>query len=218
MPDHGHPTDPDAQPEDLGRASEAAATVRGRHRREAILDAAGALFLEHGFHGTSIDEVGAAAGISGPGVYRHFASKDALLMAVLDRLWSDGFKPAVLAAAELEPRAALESLVDAHVEQATAQPTALVLLVTELRHLPVDYRRRAARNHRRYLDAWVGPLRALRPDATDDQAPVVAGAVHALIDSAARFPDPVDGVSPLARAPLLRQLARDVLDAFTAPR
>jgi AcrR family transcriptional regulator len=182
-------------------------TVRGQQRRTAILDAAADLFLERGFHGTAIDEVGAAAGISGPGVYRHVASKDALLIAVLDRLWSDGFGPAVRAAADAPPREAIDRLLDAHVELALGQPTALVLLLTELRHLPVDYRERALRNHRRYVDAWVRPLRALRPDASDDEARGTATAIHGLIDSAARVPASVDDVDPATRALLLRDLA-----------
>ena len=189
------------------------ATARGQRRREAILDAAAERFLAHGFHGTSIDDVGAAAGISGPGVYRHVASKDELLMAVLDRLWTDGFKPAVVAAEGLPPRDALTSLIAAHVDLAIGQRTALVLLTTELRHLPADYRRRAGRTVRRYVDAWVAPLRTLRPDVDDEEARAVAIAVHGLIDSAARTPDEVD---PARRAPLLRQLASGVVASFTA--
>jgi AcrR family transcriptional regulator len=195
-------------------ADPAPVTVKGRQRRAAILDAAAELFLDRGFHGTSIDEVGAAAGISGPGVYRHVASKDALLMAVLDRLWSDGFGPAVRDATEQPPAEALRTLIRAHVDLALGQPTALVLLVTELRHLPSDYRRRALRNHRRYLDAWVRPLRELRPDAPDDEARGTATAIHGLIDSAARVPATVDDVDPETRAPLLRDLADAVVARF----
>lgn len=201
-------------PDSDAAAVPAPVTVRGQQRREAILDAAAGLFLERGFHGTSIDEVGAAAGISGPGVYRHVASKDALLMAVLDRLWSNGFGPAVRAAAEAPPRAALAGLIDAHVDLAIGQASALVLLVTELRHLPTEYQDRALRNHRRYVDAWVGPLRSLRPDVSDDQARGAATAIHGLIDSAARVPEFVDDVDPATRSPLLRELAAAVVDRF----
>jgi AcrR family transcriptional regulator len=189
-------------------------TVRGQQRREAILDAAAALFLERGFHGTSIDEVGAAAGISGPGVYRHVASKDALLMAVLDRLWSEGFGPAIRAVRGAPPRDALEILIATHVDLAIGQATALVVLVTELRHLPDDYRARALHNHRRYVDAWVGPIRELKRGASDEQARAVAAALHGLIDSAARAPTFEDDVDPTTRSPLLRELATGALDHF----
>lgn len=188
-----------------------ASTARGRRRREAILDAAAERFLAHGFHGTSIDDVGAAAGISGPGVYRHVASKDALLMAVLDRLWTEGFKPAVQAAADLAPRDALASLIDAHVALAFDERAALVLLLRELRHLPADYRDRAERNVDRYVDAWAGPLQALRPDLDEGSVRAVAIAVHGSIDSAARTPDVVDSE---VRAALLRDIATGIVERF----
>lgn len=189
------------------------ATARGRARREAILDAAAEAFLERGFHATSIDEVGAAAGISGPGVYRHVASKDDLLMAVLDRMWVDGFRPAVVHATELAPREALAALIDAHVALVFDQRAAILLLGRELRHLPDDYRARAERNVRRYVDAWATPLRALRPEVELATARSVAIAVHGALDSAARTPD----VAPVAhRATLLRTLAAGVIDRFVA--
>lgn len=188
-------------------------TAAGRRRRAAILDAAAERFLAVGFAATSIDEVGAAAGISGPGVYRHVASKDELLTAVLDRLWFDGFGPAVEAAADLPPRRALASLTDAHVRLALGQRTALVVLVTELRHLPASYRDAADRSVTRYVDAWVTPLRALRPDVDEDEARAVAVAVHGLVDAAARTPELLDQER---RAVLLRGLVDGVIDRFAA--
>ena len=61
-------------------------TTTDPSRREMILDAAVALFRTEGFHGAGIDDIGAAAGISGPGVYRHFANKHALLVAMSERV------------------------------------------------------------------------------------------------------------------------------------
>ena len=55
-------------------------------RREAILDAASALFAERGYHGASLRDISRRVGISHPGMLHHFASKDVLLGAVIDRL------------------------------------------------------------------------------------------------------------------------------------
>lgn len=52
-------------------------------RREQILKEAARLFAERGFHGVGVDEIGAAVGISGPGLYRHFPGKDAMLAELL---------------------------------------------------------------------------------------------------------------------------------------
>src|SRR5882757_7815157 len=55
-------------------------------RREQILAAAAELFAHHGFHGVGIDDIGAAVGISGPALYRHFRSKDAILGEMLNSI------------------------------------------------------------------------------------------------------------------------------------
>lgn len=169
-----------------------APTPRGRRRREAVLDAAAALFLEHGFHGTSIDDIGEQAGISGPGVYRHFPSKDAVLSAVTDRLW-ERLRPALAAVEDAaDAGQALDGLLDAHVDMAIEEAGALVLLVREMRHLPGAGRATALRRHRRYVDAWAGLLCALGPELTTDQARSAALAIHGLLDSAAGHPRVLD--------------------------
>jgi len=53
---------------------------------EHILDAAIGVFLRHGFKKTSMDELAAAAGLSRPGLYFHFATKEALFVAALERM------------------------------------------------------------------------------------------------------------------------------------
>ncbi len=192
-------------------ATAPATTDRGRRRREAVLDAAAELFLDRGFHGTSVDDVGQAAGISGPGLYRHFPSKDALLMAVFDRIWRR-LKPALDAAEGEAPADALRTLLDAQLDLAFDQPAALVLLVRELRHLPDDYRDRAVRNHRRYLDGWAAALRASAPELDRDTARSVALAVHGLIDSTALHQQVLPrGLSRVRQRELVDRLARIVL-------
>ena len=49
------------------------------HRRDLILEAAIELFRAKGFDATGIDEIGAAAGVTGPAVYRHYESKQDIL-------------------------------------------------------------------------------------------------------------------------------------------
>ncbi len=76
---------------------------RDQKQRE-IVEAALALFTEHGFDGTSVAQIARAAGITPNTVYWYVADKDALLVAALDRLLGD-------ALADLADRAE-ESLVD----------------------------------------------------------------------------------------------------------
>ena len=55
-------------------------------RREEILDSASVLFAERGYHGASLRDISRRVGISHPGMLHHFASKQTLLGAVIDRL------------------------------------------------------------------------------------------------------------------------------------
>ncbi len=56
-------------------------------KRHAIVQAAIGEFREHGFAGTSMDRVAAAADVSKRTVYNHFPSKDDLFAAILWHLW-----------------------------------------------------------------------------------------------------------------------------------
>lgn len=54
-------------------------------RREQLLDTAVALFAERGFGGSTTADLAKAAGVTEPIIYRHFASKKDLFIAVIDR-------------------------------------------------------------------------------------------------------------------------------------
>src|SRR6478609_4365885 len=85
-------------------------------RRAALLDAAAGLFAERGFNGVSIEDLGSAVGVSGPAVYRHFSSKqavlEALLVGVSERLLSGGQE---VEEAQADAAAALRSLIAFHI-------------------------------------------------------------------------------------------------------
>jgi AcrR family transcriptional regulator len=58
-------------------------------RRALIIEAAGRLFGEYGYQATRLDEIAAAAGVTKPILYRHFDSKQALYLALLERHRAD---------------------------------------------------------------------------------------------------------------------------------
>jgi AcrR family transcriptional regulator len=63
--------------------SASAETKRGEDTRQSILDAAERLFLEQGFHGTSMRQIAQeAGGIAVGGIYNHFPSKEAIFQAL----------------------------------------------------------------------------------------------------------------------------------------
>src|SRR5919199_4078384 len=152
------------------------ATPRGQ-RRERILASATSLFEENGFHGAGIDDIAAAAGVTGPAIYRHFKNKDAVLVALFDRL-AERLTGILDAVASHEGRAALETLVRLHVRLAFEERALIVVYISEERNLPEPERRRVRRFQRAYVEAWADLLRPLRPDLSDDER---RSAVHAAI-------------------------------------
>ena len=73
----------------MPRVSPAVATVRGQPARSTadhILDVAGALFYQRGFAATGVDLVVRESGVAKMTLYRHFPSKDDLIVAWLERV------------------------------------------------------------------------------------------------------------------------------------
>jgi AcrR family transcriptional regulator len=81
-------------------------------RRTLIVDAAGRLFGERGYAGTRLDDVAAAAGVTKPILYRHFESKRALYLALLERHRDDLARFAGLIPAEGRVEERLRSVLD----------------------------------------------------------------------------------------------------------
>jgi TetR/AcrR family transcriptional regulator, transcriptional repressor for nem operon len=67
-----------------GQVEERRITRRGRETRQRIIAAAAALMFEHGVAETTLEDIRAAAGVSGSQVYHYFADKQALVRAVID--------------------------------------------------------------------------------------------------------------------------------------
>src|SRR6187455_2387273 len=90
-------------------------TTRGRERRQRLLDATAELVAARGFHSVGIAEIGAAAGVTGSAIYRHFDNKQEMLVAVFDRVLDDLLRGARAAVEDADPDAALDELVGAQV-------------------------------------------------------------------------------------------------------
>jgi len=184
-------------------------TRKGLDRRERILAAATVLFRENGYHATGIDEIGEAAGITGPGIYRHFLGKDAILMTVFDRIWLR-LRESISAASELEPQEALVILVETHVDLVVDNRTATRLLLQELRSLPENYQAKARRNEAIYRDAWADAIVEINPVLSLDEGRLIAESCFWLIN--AFDGDPVSGSIGSDRAKgLLKEMAHAAL-------
>jgi AcrR family transcriptional regulator len=175
-------------------------------RRDQILEIAVRLFAERGYHGVSMDDIGSAAGVTGPALYHHFRGKEAMLAAALTPV-SQGLLTGGrerVAAHRGDARAALESLVDFHVEFALAHPAVIALHLHELDRLPEEPRREIRRLQRLYVEEWVVVLASIRPELSAGEARVLAHAAFGLMNSTPFLGGEVDRER---RAALLRAAA-----------
>jgi AcrR family transcriptional regulator len=162
----------------------------------------------------AIDEIGTAAGISGPGLYRHFTGKDALLATLLvdssERLLAGGRARARTKAAD----PLLRSLVSWQVEFALANPELIVIHERDLAALPPDRRRRVRQLQRSYVEIWVTALRETAPDLPE---PVARTAVHAAIGLINSTPHSVPAGGREQMTGVLQQMALAALHAVRDP-
>lgn len=166
-------------------------TPREMTRRDQILATAADLFAARGFHGVSVADLGAACGISGPALYKHFPSKDAMLAEMLvsisEELLRVGTERTQHNGAQREPADAVVTLVEWHIEFALEHRPLIVVQDRDWESLPADARERVRSLQREYVDLWASQLRRLHHDLDRDldldQARAMAHAAFGLINS-----------------------------------
>ena len=152
--------------------------------RDVMLRQAARLFAERGFRGTSVEDIGAACGVSGPAVYKHFAGKDEILARLLvdisEQLVEGGRQ---VVATEPDPASALRSLVEFHTDFALAEPDLIRVQDRDLPSLNERDRARVRRLQRTYVERWTDVLRRLDPALPEETARLRAHAVFGLLNS-----------------------------------
>ena len=153
-------------------------------RRDQILDTAAELFAAKGFHGVSVGELGRACGITGPALYKHFASKDAvlaeMLVSISERLLDEG-RDRVARSGDAE--SAVEALVSWHIDFALRHRALIVVQDRDWQSLPPEARERVRTLQREYVDVWAAQLRRLHRGLHTDRARAMAHAAFGLINS-----------------------------------
>ncbi|MBO9625831.1 MAG: TetR/AcrR family transcriptional regulator [Microbacterium sp.] len=161
-------------------------TARDRakaERSDAILREAAHLFSERGYNGVSLEDIGAAVGVSGPAVYRHFAGKQALLGAVLVKVSDDLVTggTAVATAAD-SPDERMQALICFHVEFALGNADVIRVQDRDVAHLSDADRDEVRRLQRTYIELWIDALAPL-VDASADELRLRVQACFGLINS-----------------------------------
>ncbi len=187
------------------------ARVRDPGRREKILQAAAELVARRGYHAVSLADIGAAAGIVGSGVYRHFTSKSAILVALLDQVMARLLGSAArIVASGRDEVLVLEALVADQVAFAVDDRYLVRLYQREVHTLPESDRRRLRRLQRHYVEEWVHVLAGLRPELTDGEARAIVHAAIGAIQSVATYNS---GLPPSQQQVLLTSAAHACLSA-----
>ncbi|MEU6660880.1 TetR/AcrR family transcriptional regulator [Streptomyces sp. NPDC046821] len=185
-------------------------------RREQILKEAARLFAERGFHGVGVDEIGAAVGISGPGLYRHFAGKDAmlaeLLVGISGRLLTGG-KRCVAEADGGDPGALLDSLIEGHIDFALDDRPLITLHDRELDRLRDSDRKLVRQLQRQYVELWVAAVREAYPGLVEQPARAAVHAVFGLLNSTPHLSRAGALPGRAATAGLLHRMARGAFEA-----
>lgn len=172
--------------------------------RDRVLREAARLFARRGFHGTTIEDLGAACGISGPALYKHFASKDEvltqLLVGISEQLLAGGRS---VVEATAGPADALRGLVGFHAEFATSQPDLIRVQDRDLANLPAPAARQVRVLQRAYVQLWVDVLQQVRPELAPDLARIQVQALFGLLNST-----PHTGSTAVARERLTAMAVR----------
>jgi len=176
--------------------------------------AAADLFRERGFQATSLDDIGAAAGVSGPAIYRYFKSKHELLTqliedaavvwrATVDEVLNDD-APAIVT---------LERLIDRAITLQLKSGNLRHVYFQESRLLDDDARRRLARTDRVTVAEWMHLLCEVRPGLTDDEARAAVVMLDGLLRS---VPSPRMSTDHDRLAKVMKEMAMGAVMALGA--
>ncbi|MAT05137.1 MAG: hypothetical protein CL424_08850 [Acidimicrobiaceae bacterium] len=182
-------------------------------RREELLEIAADLFAREGFASVTVGDLGAAAGISGPALYHHFDSKEAVLGEMLV-----GTSHHLLVAAQgvretVPPSRLLDELIALHVDFAVDHRSLISVQYSDLKTATPDDQDRVRRLQRDYVQIWVDALVQIRSGISEAAA---RSAVHAVLGLINTTP-----FSPLTSATeivaLLRTMATAALSSVGRP-
>ena len=195
-------------------------SARGAARREAIVAAAAELFAENGYAAVGMDDIGAAAGVTGPAIYRHFEAKAAVLTEVFDRIIgtvdtdpnpNDDPLPAAEVLTDTDPALRLRRQVERYAAGVSRQRQLMAVFVREVHNLPPDHRDRLRDRQRVLVGRWRRLLADAHPEWSTEVVRTAVHGVFGMLNTVGTFE------SPLANDELADVLADLATAAFQLP-
>ena len=168
----------------LSQSAETRRSKAKSDRRSQLISAAERLVAERGFLAVRLEDIGAAAGVSGPAIYRHFPNKEALLVELLVGISTRLLAGATDVVAHApSPSAALDGLIDFHLDFALGESDLIRIQDRDLGHLPASAKRQVRKAQRQYVEIWVDVLRRLDGALDEADARLMAHATFGLLNS-----------------------------------
>ncbi|MGI9195936.1 MAG: TetR/AcrR family transcriptional regulator [Candidatus Nanopelagicales bacterium] len=162
-------------------------TDRGRRTRDALINAARGVFEERGYDGTRMGDIAEAAGVSHGTVYTWFATKDAVLMAVVDSL-VDGLYASLSTPDDADPVSRIERANRSYLDAYRAHAR-LLEVVEQAATTDESFRAVLAGLRAAHVDRVAATLRHLQADGlarADLDSHVAAAALCAMVEGFAR--------------------------------
>jgi AcrR family transcriptional regulator len=163
-----------------------AATSEWDARRAEIIRAATGLFLRKGFAQTSMSDVGALVGMSGPALYHYFSGKNEIV-AIASAHAGDRLRDDIIATQRLAPKAALNALIESYVSVTVEEPTFIAVWLRDRHDIEPVMGNASPVIQRQYIDGWILTLGRVRPKLRHDQLRVLIHAALGAINSIALY-------------------------------
>lgn len=172
-------------------------------RKQLILDGAAEVLAANGFHGARMTQIAGASGITGPALYRHFAGKDALHAAVIER-GIDIVEETMVRTRAGAPDTVLAETVAGLAKVGIDHAPLWLILLRDARHLPDQERARHSRRAAAIVADLAARIADVRTDLQPWDAELVARALLAF--SASPSGSRVKGMNDARRRRLLERM------------
>jgi AcrR family transcriptional regulator len=170
------------------RSSASANSQLPASRQEAILVSATRLFGKRGYQAVSVDDIGAATGITGAAVYHHYPNKSAILTAAVTRSLQAMFFDLSSALSAPSPGEALDQLLGRLARMSVEHDGTIGALLMEIPSLPPEERAPLRQAELDYAAEWIALLSRHRPALAEAEAQVLVWATISVINALLNTP------------------------------
>jgi AcrR family transcriptional regulator len=153
-----------------------------------------------------MDDIGAAAGVTGPAIYRHFGAKASVLTSVFDRVIDAvTIDPDVIGEfpgqADASPAAQLRQLIEMYAEAVSGRRRLMAVFIREVHHLPAEDRSLLDERQRTLIGRWRALLAQVHPEWDAERVRTAVHGAFGMLNAVGTFE------SPLSDRELADQLA-----------